>query len=331
MNLLESLNEITPVEEHCLTVDKTMLFKRNDLFAPPDLGGINGNKLMQAIYIVSKLDESVKYIINASSNQSPQHLIIAAVAQYYNKLSMSFFGGLKENALKLEELQKCRFFNMIFFISRSPYKNVLKKRCESLQRETPNSVIIEFGFTPNYDKNKNYLLNKKELTDYMLVTGKQVRNLPNSITTLIITGGSCNTLAQIYTGFVHYGYPKNLKKIIVIGIGGYFFNSNFSHKMHFLNIPTNLLEIEYINLFNNDRNKKYKLKFYESTHDPRIEDNIVFHPTYEAKSIMYIKENRPELITPNTLFWIVGGQTNQSALEKVRKVKYPLEIYNFDK
>ena len=113
----DELLSLTPIELHSAG-DHSMLFKREDYFAPLGYEGINGAKLRQAIYLgFTNLDDRYDYLVGGMSLHSPQHIMQSAVAKHYGKRAINVIGATKaETAVKHEMIRGAAWFGAKFDI-----------------------------------------------------------------------------------------------------------------------------------------------------------------------------------------------------------------------
>ena len=310
------LFRLTPIEYITNKDGRACFFKREDYFAPLGFHGINGSKLRQAIYLFSTEAKGKSKVINGTSVKSPQIPMAAACARHFGKQIKCILGATKpETAPKHEMVDMAMFFGCDFEYLNIGYNPNLQHRCKEIFEEDPeNTFYLEYGITLDHNKHP-----AKSVYDFHYVGAEQVINIPNSITDLIVTAGSCNSAASILLGLVLYGW-RNIKRIHLVGTG--------PSKIRYL---TERLEImgQYAGkdpyLFQNlpymfpTFNIKFPIEviFYDlhgtkyvTYHDERPFEfgGIDLHPTYEGKVMTYIYEKMPELIKETSLFWIVGNK-----------------------
>jgi hypothetical protein len=165
-----------------------------------------------------------------------------------------------------------------------------------------------------------------------------VENIPDGVTDLVIPAGSCNSCTSILHGLVKSPKP-NLKRVHLVGIGP----SKLDLINDRLRIFQELTGVEYRGAYDchfdtdldvlqanrllfSAREPLYELR-YDDLHGQgivRYEDSqpysyggIDFHPTYEGKVMNWLFRERPELVKPTTLFWIVGSKPSAEAMSSI--------------
>lgn len=305
-------------------------FKREDTFAPLGYGGPNGAKLRQLIHLVSSYRKSGgrSGLLTGASVLSPQLPMAAGVARHFGLPSVLVLGSTTpESAMRREMVRMASWFGARFdTVSRVAYNPVLQSRCRDLLKEARyrDYFYLEYGITLDHNLHEG-----REVLAFHDVGARQVDNIPDDVTDLVIPAGSCNSCTSILHGLVRSPKP-NLKNIYLIGIG--------PSKMDLINARLGIFEgltgVQYRGAFettfegdwdtlnpNRDlfpsRDPLYRLH-YDDLHgrgivrydepQPYSYEGIDFHPTYEGKVMRYLLAARPELLRPSTLFWIVGSE-----------------------
>ena len=304
-------------------------FKREDLFAPLGVGGINGSKLRQAIYMFHKYyQEGGKGImLSGASVLSPQLSMGTAVARHFGYEAVHVIGATTpENSIKRKMVEMATWFGARFEHIKVGYNPALQKRVRELYKERGEvDFILNYGITVSKDATD------EEIAMFHLVGANQVQNIPKHIDTLILPSGSCNSAISVLTGlFMYRESLPSLKRVILIGIGpdklpfisarlsaisrylglNTFNFNNFFEGEGLLGKPVEMaFDLYYFNLF----------KMGYTDYQARVKcsyEGIKFHPTYEAKVMKFIKEFMPELLNPNSLFWIIGSEPTIEAMRK---------------
>lgn len=327
----EYLNELTPVEPA-----GELLFKREDRFAPLGYGGINGAKLRQLIHLVGRYRAAGGRagLLTGASVLSPQLPMAAAVAQHYGLPSTLVLGSTNaESAIKRDMVRMAAWFGARFdYGSRVAYNPVLQDRCKRLVGEAYREhFYLEYGITCDHR-----LHAPADVLAFHAVGARQVDNLPDTVTDLVVPAGSCNSCTSILHGLVQNPKP-NLRNIYLVGIG--------PSKLDLINARLRIFEeltgVAYRGAFecgfdtdadmlavNRDlfpaRTALYNLHYYDlhgtgqvqyDQPQPYSYGGIDFHPTYEGKVMNWLMRTHPELVRPTTLVWIVGSQPSLHVME----------------
>lgn len=278
--------DLTPVQN----VDG-IYFKRDDLFAPFGADSVNGGKLRQGAYLLSKaIAEGYTGILSGSSINSPQSPMVAALCQHFGLKCTILYGGTNETSLKEKSMpQLVKHFGATIKIVRSGRANVLHAEAKKLK--TDKDFIVAYGMNSQ---------DPKCFTAFYETTANQVQNIPDELEALVITCGSGITSAGVIYGIKKYN--KKVNRIILIGNAPNRV-SKVKDRLDILSLNTGVncwtRRFEYIDLFK------------DIPYDTRYEDvrwgDIEFHPHYEAKAFTWFKENMLNT-TGEKLFWIVGKE-----------------------
>jgi len=205
------LYNLTPVEK----VDG-IWFKREDKFHPLGYGNINGTKCRQCIWLIyEQAFKKGKYgVIHGAVSGSPQHPMVATICRHYGLRVIDIVGTKEIEGHKTLEIAKNMGAEFIF--SNVGYAKTLESKARELQRSKYTDMFhMETNITVNHETNA------PELVEAFHEVGMhQVTNLPTSIDTLIIPAGSCNSVTSVLYGIAKFR-PKNIKKIILIGVGNF--------------------------------------------------------------------------------------------------------------
>lgn len=333
---LKKLYELTPIES-VSDGEHTLLFKREDFFAPLGYGGINGSKLRQAIFLFNELGKDKKYVVGGMSVHSPQHLMMAVLSRYFGLKAIDVIGNLtSDKALKHPMIKGANDWGAEFAISKGNYNSNLQKKCRDIISELgeENSFYLEYGITLGLHHTP------EEILEFHLIGAEQVKNIPDTVTDLVIAAGSCNSLTSVLLGLVLYP-KKNLKHIHAIEVGP----SKLDYVRRRLEMMGECLDRD-LNVFSGLNcfdealfslsDSMYDFCYYPTfgslwkyeTEVPNSFSDIVFHPTYEGKVFEYLKTRLPELMNENTLFWIVGSEPKLEVVNKfIDSEKNELTLY----
>lgn len=327
------LNELTPIHRA-----GELLFKREDAFAPLGYGGINGAKLRQLLHLVSEYRKSGgrSGLLTAASVLSPQLPMAAAVARHFRMPSVLVLGSTRpDSAIKREMVEMASWFGARFdFDSKVAYNPVIQRRCRTLyENQYPDYFYLEYGITRDHK-----LHDPRSVLAFHDVGARQVDNIPDGVTDLVIPAGSCNSCTSILHGLVK-SPKKDLKRVHLVGIGP----SKLDLINDRLRIFQGLTGVEYRGAydcrFDTDLDTLQVNRFLFSSREPlyelhyddlhgqgivRYEEpqpyayaGIEFHPTYEGKVMNWLFRERPELVKPTTLFWIVGSKPSMDVMSPI--------------
>lgn len=318
---------LTPVEYHKdINTGRECFYKREDYFAPLGYGGINGSKLRQAIYLGCTRIANTKspYIVGAMSTHSPQLPMQTAVAKHFGKKTVTITGGSNPKAsISHPMVEMAAWFGSEFCLSKVGYNAVLQARGKEIRDYIGGDTFyMEYGITLDETHSD------REIFDFHLVGAEQVKNIPDHITDLVIPAGSCNSATSVLLGLILY--PKmNIKRIHLVGTGPSkipYMTERIERMENILGYETRIFsglpykkkstcpeEFQFKTVFYDLHGEKYCK--YEDRMDYKVDDDIELHPTYEGKIMRYINERMPDLVSPNTLFWIVGSEPKKEAMK----------------
>lgn len=302
----------TPVEQI-----GNMYFKREDKFAPLGFNSVNGSKLRQCLWLVDRwAKQGVKGIISGSVVGSPQHPFISSICKHYG-LDCIIVTGSK-NYLQHKNMQLAHQMGAKFHVTNIGYAKALQSICFKMKQSMPDYEVLETNITLDEKLNT-----PESIEGFHSIGGHQVGNLPDNIETIIIPCGSCNSVVSILYG-LSIKKPKNLKNIVLIGIG-----NNGSNNLKY--IPNRLATIG--GVIGKDINSTFNFSFIDGfasdgvdvVHfNPNAEgfckyadlmpyeyNGLKLHPRYEGKCFFYMYKNKQKFLEyrhPNTLFWVVGNE-----------------------
>ena len=273
-------HDITPVQQI-----GAMFFKRDDLYAPFGVGGVNGGKLRQCMMLIEAALKRAdwKGIMTYCSVHSPQGPITAAAARYYGLPCIVAYGGVSKYSVATMQMPRlCMSYGAkIEVVAASGRHNVLKARAEAIA-EARGYFVVQYGI--NLDDYGEVLLG---------AVAEQTQNIPDGLDDLYITCGSGITASGVIVGLERH--EKNVKNIHLVATA-----FDRQEKVRAT-----------LRRFGVDRDFIYHDLFhtpgfaYEKRQLLRV-GGIKLHPNYEAKTMKYILEHK--LNTRNALMWIVGAE-----------------------
>lgn len=308
------LHVLTPVERL-----GELMFKRDDLFAPLGFGSINGSKCRQCLWLVHrKVQRGCRGLVTGASILSPQHSIVSTVANHLGIPTRHVIGATNmESARKYPSIAIAELMGARFEIINVAYNPMLQRHVKLLlgEPEYAGWDELQYGITIDH---RQPGVTPEDVEGFHLVGAEQVKNLPEDMEYLIIPSGSCNTLTSILYGMALYRdrFP-NLKRIISVGIGPSKLDWA-EERLAMISYVTKLDAQELI-LDRPNRFEYFDLhKVYKYTDRVKAEyHGLALHGTYEAKCAVEIQKHKPELLTPTTVFWIVGSE---ASFERTKEV-----------
>lgn len=298
----DSFNLLTPWENH-----SGVWFKREDKFAPLGYGGPNGSKMRQLTWYVNRFREGKTHIVTGASIQSPQLSMSAIVGAHYGLPARQVVYSKPQTVLRHVNPRVAAGFGAAFEYASGPYNPILQRKVADLTR--PDSLVVEYGITVPHDR-----YSAEDVRRFHEVGAYQVRNMPDSVETLVAPAGSCNSLTSILLGLSRD--PKNLRKLFTLGIG--------PDKRGWMRERLNIIGVDLENLpFEWEHYSLHDSGYaaYSQHFNGEQWGDIKFHPTYEGKMVRWLRQNRPLKQDDRTGFWIVGSEPDPRVIQPFYTVK----------
>jgi 1-aminocyclopropane-1-carboxylate deaminase/D-cysteine desulfhydrase-like pyridoxal-dependent ACC family enzyme len=261
---------ITPIEKY-----KDILLKRDDLFT---LGSVNGGKLRQALYLIEKNKDKIKYEFNGNvvcscSNGSPQSAIISEVCKLYGfKAKIVTYKTEKPNlCLTIAQNNGAEIYG-----ANVGWNSVI----ESIAKET-FGFNIKMGFGSE---------------DIIEANIDQVQNIPDDLDYLVVAVGSGYNFVSILKGLRKYG--KKVGRVIGVCVG---------------KDPTEL-----ISRYESDTSNYDLIPYSASYSTPCKLYGTDFDELYEAKAYDYIIKNANTFQNKKVLLWVIGKRNYDVIPEKIQ-------------
>lgn len=279
--------ELTPVIE-----ERSILFKRDDLFRPVD-NRLNGGKTRQALLLIEKnIDKMGNGVVTGTSILSPQGPIIAGICQHYNIPCTIYYGGIKKD-------NKSDYYQLVKQYGATINTDLKSGFTAVLQHEIDNRVRVTNEFNIKYGMDL-----KDNLDIFVESTANQCENLPDELDNLVITCGSAITSIGVIFGL--YLFKKKVKNLYLIGVAPNRrkkineYLKMICDKFQVAENDLNTENIIYVDAWGEDT--RYK---YERTMNER-HGSIEFNNRYEAKTYHWLKTHI-NYKREKTLMWIIGG------------------------
>ena len=133
---------------------------------------------------------------------------------------------------------------------------------------------------------------------------------------MIIPSGSCNSLTSILYGLSIYK-PK-VNKLVLVEIGPTR-RDWVKERLHAIRAvaKSDVAQVLDDGRYAVERHDLHRSK-YVSYQDvmPFSYHGIDFHPRYEGKVMTYLMDRAPELINPDNVLWIIGGESKVDAMRR---------------
>jgi hypothetical protein len=301
----DHLRDLTPVD----IGPSGMGWKREDTFAPLGMGGINGSKLRQLIYLVHnyRADGGRAGLLTAASVLSPQVSMAALVARHYQLAATIMLGATNSaSARRHENVAIAEDAGATFRYNPVAYNPALQRAVGQLAR-TPayaRHYRLAYGISTPPDATV------EDLAAFHSVGAHQTVNLPDSTKTLAMTLGSGNSATSVLLGLA-YHLPPALERVVLFGVGPSRLDWTLDRLDRIrgrlgLRNPLAGVRLEVHDL-HHQRFATYQDRM------PYALDGLDLHPTYEGKALTFMAERpnmfrwfwRPE--AGETVFWIVGS------------------------
>ncbi len=292
----DHIDALTPVEEHV-----GLYWKRDDYFAPLGYGGVNGAKVRQILWVITRYLETKPKnpgILLAGSVKSPQLGRVAAVAKHFGIPCLLVIGSKPETAYKHNSnVQIAATLGAEFATAKAPYNPALQAEAKRLHAQRPDYYLVEYGLSIDGTPER--------IESFYRFASEQARSIPDDTETLLLPLGSCNTAIAVLYGLARHK-PTALRKVALFGIGPPR-TEWFQQRLALLGIsqsPTYQIEIH-------DLHTTGFATYQDEM--PETVDGIALHPTYEGKMWRYLKTRR-EIMQGKTCFWIVGSAPSLAAM-----------------
>lgn len=325
------LRALTPVEKI-----GDWYFKREDKFAPLGYGGVNGSKLRQLIWLVSKAAQNGAHgVVGGAVSGSPQHLMLAVVASHYGLPAITVCGSA--DWTKYPMLKMARGAGATLHLSKCGYAKTLEHDAFKLAKEN-DYWPLETNITLSEKRNTD-----EEISAFHALGAHQVENVPGDVETLVIAAGSCNSVVSVLYGITAYR-PKHLKRVVLMGVGAHgSIDPEYVYdrlrrvdpglpgqfRPHFLQDPSREPAGNY-------RKAAYDLYHVNVNHGcgvgaccaggycvyndlmPYNYHGVEFHPRYEGKVFSFMRDHpalmKKALGRVPKLFWVIGSEPKEDAM-----------------
>jgi hypothetical protein len=307
--------DLSPVEKH-----GDIWFKREDKFAPLGYGGINGSKLRVCIWLIDEaIKAGAKGVIHGAVTGSPQHPFVATICKHYGIPCVDVIGS--EDIDGHKNLAIAREMGAKFEYSKIGYAKTLESKAFQLRESKYHDYfVLETNITVNENKNSPSRISK-----FHSVGSYQSYNIPDQIETVIIPAGSCNSCIGALLG-IALKRPKNLKRIILMGIGNYGSKDPpyIQRRLQLIGAPDVFLfpwEREVFQFDDGERIQVIHHDVYKNpgTNKPYTEysdlmpfnyHGIQMHSRYEGKCWNWIQDFAylDDYLNDKSMFWIVGSE-----------------------
>jgi hypothetical protein len=324
------IGELTPID-----TAGTLRVKREDCFAPLGYGGVNGGKVRQLLWVLTRYMQTAvtpKGILMAGSVKSPLLARVPVVARHLGLPCHLVIGADPvKSAMKNESVKIATRMGATFSQSKVAYNPALQRMVRQLHEQEMfrNYYLMEYGLSIGGTSER--------IHDFYKFGAEQVRNIPDDIETLLLPAGSCNTLISVLYGLALY-QPARVREIVLFGIGPNriaWYEERLKIIESVSGIPlSDLFARDYMHnrelqeQFGNGTSGKYKLRHYDlhttkfagwGNEMPANLNGLELHPLYEGKIWNYMQRNRAEfsniLESGHALLWMVGGPAKCSAME----------------
>ena len=345
--MIESIDRnVVKWEDHILDLSPVekiggLWFKREDKYAPLGYGGINGSKLRVCIHLIATaVKHGATGVVHGAVTGSPQHPMVACIGAHFNIPVVDCIGTKKPE--EHDTLEAAKWMGAKFRSFNPGYAATLNSKAQQLsQSELAGYYHLETNITLDDQINP-----AEHIEQFHKVGSEQVKNLPDEVETLIVPAGSCNSVTGIMYGVARF-QPKNLKKIVLMGIGSYG-SSDPAYIERRLKLIGGVADINMDKLFHYSWNRMKPIVPYEVVHYnvndgcgqcTKCDDGYVtyndlmpydfggveFHPRYEAKCFHYMKDHLAQFrpyFNEKSMFWIVGSKPDARKMTPYLKARF---------
>lgn len=299
MDLFKEAAKLTPIQK-----GKGCYYKRDDLFTPFDDSPINGSKLRMCIWLMNNLARDARRVVSAASVKSPQLPMVTRVGMAFGKEVHLFIGSSNMAKADRNPMVKLAMdYGAEMHQSKCGFNSALQHAGKAFVEE--GDFFLEYGISTT---------DEALWKEFYTFGGSQTKNIPEDITKITITAGSCNSVLSVLVGLHNQGrlhdHVYNL-----IGVGPIKLKLVQERFEHITGEPLPMNLIDYHNIWiSGDKGVTADITSggLAFTYDKRVKctyDGIEFHPNYEAKMITWLQAQRPDLLDDETnLIWIVGSE-----------------------
>lgn len=312
-NWADYLYTHTPIEQK----SDGVYYKREDKFSLFGINTLNGAKCRQLLYLFESRPKGVDTVVHGTNvNASPQTPMTAAIAKHYGLRCIQVAGGTNFKSISQKNLPLfATMFDTEYDLScRSGFNVGVQKRVQTIMQDFDNCFTIERDITLDHKLPNNKV---SDIKSFHEVGACQVQNIPNHIEDIVIPFGSANSATSILLGLSMHR-PKNVKRIYLINVGVDKRNFMFQ-RLKLMGADVSSFEFVW-----HDTKEPYS-KLYKGVQ----QDDITFHPRYEAKTILYIRKNLPKLIKDTTLFWNIGSYPDINTTAKNANLTIPKKVKEY--
>lgn len=313
----DQLDTPTPVEER-----EGWLVKREDQFAPLGDGGVNGAKVRQLCWLVSRGHTGREGLVYAGSVKSPQVARVATVAAHYGLACDLVIGSELKTAVRHESVAISARMGASFHRAPAPYNPSLQAKADQLMQRLPGRYRVGYGMT--FDGSD------EEVEAFYHMAGEQAATIPSDVDGVLIAGGSCNTLLALLYRLA--GTRNAVERVVAVGVGpnrlewlqGRLVRLGVAgaFRRHYPEHPE--LELNH-NLDSYSGGPSRVLEYHDlfalglTSWDKEARGvaigGLPLHPLYEAKVWRFARERRLQ-VGRRPLFWIVGGEQRLAPMER---------------
>lgn len=278
-------------------------FKRDDLHRDPATG-VNGGKWRQCEWLIrGYAADGAPGIITGASVLSPQIPMTARAAQMVGLPCRIVVGGTTpEKAARHPGPALAARLGAVIESTPVGYNPALQK---AVRERAGRDAILHYGVTPEPGASAGRLAAFHDLG------AREAEALPAPVRHLVVPFGSGNSAASILFGLARHPNPPDL--VTLVGIG--------PDRSGFLEARLRLLEAHTGVPAWSAVGRAYRLRRFDlhaagvvtyGRKQPRTQDGIVLHPTYEGKVATWMW-GEPGLFPGwvdgdgTTCLWIVGG------------------------
>lgn len=291
------LGVLTPWEEH-----QGIWFKREDHFAPLGYGGPNGSKMRQLIWYFENHRKGKPFSITGASVQSPQLSMTAIVGRHFGMSSVQVVYSKPETLMRHDNPRMAAGFGACFNYVRGPYNPIIQAEVKRLGDLCLTGMVVPYGISLSHKDNQGWKVKAFHNTG-----ARQVENIPDEVTRLVVPAGSCNTLCSVVLGLIED--PHNVKELYTLGIGPdkrQWFRERFDHMGISLgDLP---FKWKHVSLHEAGYGK------YGDQYRGESWDGIDFHPVYEGRMWRWLRTFNPLEQDGHTGFWIVGSAAQEAVV-----------------
>jgi 1-aminocyclopropane-1-carboxylate deaminase/D-cysteine desulfhydrase-like pyridoxal-dependent ACC family enzyme len=291
--------ELSPVEQH-----GKVYYKRDDLYMPYGVDGVNGGKVRQAQSILEHYQDHIRencngIVMTPTSVHSPQGSNVSMVAKHLGLKTICCIGGpydeTKVNNIIKHPHMKFSILSggEIKVMCKHGMNNVIFARMKKLSKIN-KGFVMQFGFVVE----ENPFIVIDPIAD-------QCQNIPDGLDYLVVPTGSGLHMTGVLYGL--HKYKKKVKEVIAVGVGPDR-SKSINEKLVSMGVPQLQNKYKFVSLYKDIPYHKHIKETFGDTDE--YMDTI-----YEGKAHRWVRENMD--MKKKIGFWSIGRRITDDRIDEL--------------